>query len=360
MDRKIKKIMQKLQDNGYQAFLVGGYVRDQLLGSFSSDVDICTDALPKDVHNLFNINCKNNYGGSNIKLGKYNVDITTFRKEIKYVGRKPVEMEYINDLEEDLKRRDFTVNAICMDIDGKIIDYLNGINDLNNRLLRSIGDSYQKLEEDPLRILRTIRFATTLKFDIESKLEKALINKVHLVQTLSNERIKQEFSKILRSTNYKKGLQLIEKYGIKKLLNIEYNDVVYTKDLIGMWAQIKMPEKTFTNQEKSNIIKITEIVKEGIINDYTLYQNGLYISSIAAEIMGINTSTITKRYNKLPIKSRKDIKLTVPQLENIISLSSKGKIKSIYQELEWLIISCKLENDFAHISEYIEKNKGKW
>ena len=169
MEKNIKKILETLESEGYQAYLVGGYVRDYLLGIASFDVDIATNALPKDIHRIFN-SSKSNYGSVNIKIDKLNVDITTYRKDLNYINRRPSTVKYINNLEEDLKRRDFTINAICMDKNGNIIDPLNGCLDLDKRLIKMIGDVDIKIQEDPLRIMRAIRFACVLDFGIDNEL----------------------------------------------------------------------------------------------------------------------------------------------------------------------------------------------
>ena len=147
MEKNIKKILETLDSEGYQAYLVGGYVRDYLLGIASFDVDIATNALPKDIHRIFN-SSKSNYGSVNIKIDKLNVDITTYRKDLNYINRRPSTVKYINNLEEDLNRRDFTINAICMDKNGNIIDPLNGCLDLDKRLIKMIGDVDIKIQED--------------------------------------------------------------------------------------------------------------------------------------------------------------------------------------------------------------------
>ena len=239
MEKNIVKILDTLNNSGYQAYLVGGFVRDYLLGINSFDVDIATDALPKDIHNIFNSN-KSNYGSVNIKIDKYNVDITTFRKDLNYVNRKPSTVIYIDNLEEDLKRRDFTINAICMDKNEKIIDPLDGCSDVRKRIIKIIGDIDLKLQEDPLRIMRAIRFACVLDFNIEEKLYEKIKEYNYLVNDLSKERIKSELEKILLSKNYMKGLKILDEVGISDILGIKYNDINYVDDLLGMWAQIEV------------------------------------------------------------------------------------------------------------------------
>ena len=168
MNDKIKEILNKIEDKGFKAYVVGGYVRDFLRKVKSSDVDICTNARVKDLIEIFKDYKVTSleYGNILLETKDYLFEITTFRKDIEYINnRKPI-IEYVNTLEEDVVRRDFTVNSICMDKNGKIIDLLNGKKDLNKKIIRSIGDPDFKIKQDSLRILRSIRFASVLNFKI--------------------------------------------------------------------------------------------------------------------------------------------------------------------------------------------------
>lgn len=258
MKRIIKNILKTLEDNGYEAYLVGGFIRDKILHIKSFDIDICTNAKPEDLEKLFNIKV-NDYGSLSFKLNKYSIDITTFRKELEYQKRKPIKIEYVDTLEEDIKRRDFTINAICMNSKGKIIDLVNGLDDIHNKTIRIIGDASPKLQEDPLRILRAIRLATILDFKIEDKLFKSIKDNNKLVLTLSPYRKRCELDKILSSKNFKKGLELLKDTGILSLLNISYDNIKYTKNILGMYAQLNIGcDLEFTKEEKRNIININE------------------------------------------------------------------------------------------------------
>ncbi len=354
MDKVIKSVLNELNKD-YEAYLVGGYVRDYLLGIKSYDVDIATTALPKDIHSIFNISA-NNYGGAKLIVDNYNIDITTFRKDSLYDKRRPMKVEYVTDLKTDLLRRDFTINTICMDKDGKIIDLLNGINDLNNRTIKMIGDNEFRLVEDPLRILRAIRFATVLDFDLDEELIKAIKKKYKLVSTLSKDRIKSEFSKILMSPNFKKGLKLCDEFKISEELGIEYEDVVYTKDIIGMWVQVKISNIPFTNVEKSNIINITEIINYGTVNNDTLYKYGLYTNLIAGMIMNISSKKISSMYKKLPIKDRSDIAIKGNEISDLLNIFGKD-INIVYEDLKELILHNKLKNKKGDITKYLLKGK---
>lgn len=354
MEKNIKKILETLENEGYQAYLVGGYVRDYLLGVTSFDVDIATDALPKDIHRIFN-SSKNNYGSVNIKVDKLNVDITTFRKDLNYVNRRPSKVVYINNLKDDLERRDFTINAICMNKNGKIIDLLNGCKDLNRRTIKMIGSIDVKLKEDPLRIMRAIRFACILDFKIEDELYEKIKEYSYLVGDLSKERIKNELDKILISKNYKYGLELMKDTKISEVLEINYDDINYVDDLLGMWAQVKVLNIPFTNVEKGNIIKITEVLDFGKIDNEILYKYGLYISRVAGKILNIKTTKISKMYNKLPIKSREDIDITSKEISSIVGVGEV--IGETYKIIEKEILNYRLKNKKSEILKYLEKRK---
>lgn len=354
MEKNIKKILETLENEGYQAYLVGGYVRDYLLGVTSFDVDIATDALPKDIHRIFN-SSKNNYGSVNIKVDKLNVDITTFRKDLNYVNRRPCKVVYINNLKEDLERRDFTINAICMNKNGKIIDLLNGCKDLNRRTIKMIGSIDVKLKEDPLRIMRAIRFACILDFKIEDELYEKIKEYSYLVGDLSKERIKNELDKILISKNYKYGLELMKDTKISEVLEINYDDINYVDDLLGMWAQVKVLNIPFTNVEKGNIIKITEVLDFGKIDNEILYKYGLYISRVAGKILNIKTTKISKMYNKLPIKSREDTDITSKEISSIVGVGEV--IGETYKIIEKEILNYRLKNKKSEILKYLEKRK---
>lgn len=361
MDKIVKNILLKIQSEGYEAYLVGGYVRDYLLGKKTFDVDICTNALPKILHKIFPINNNsNNYGGFNLKIKQYNIDITTYRKEIKYENRKPVEMVYINNLLEDLKRRDFTINALCMNEKEKIIDPLNGIKDIENRKIKIIGDVQNKLQEDPLRILRAIRFSTMLDFDIDNELLLAIKNSPYLVKNLSGERIKEEINKILLCDNCKKGMELIKKLKLNQYLGLDYDVLIKCSDINMMWAQIETNKIPFTKVEKNYIIKLRELIEVGIINEKTLFKYGLYLNSVVSEYLGITKKDVNKIYKKMPIKNEKDLNILTCDIINVLDIKPSKKVGIIKQNIIDRILNRELKNDKKSIINYLIQNKGMW
>lgn len=359
MDKIIKNVLKCIEDAGYEAYLVGGFVRDYLLGIKSLDVDICTNALPKELHKLFPNNSNSNtYGGFKLKIKNYNIDITTYRKELKYDNRKPTEIVYLNNLEDDIVRRDFTINSVCMNKDEKIIDLVGGIEDINKKEIRMLGNIKERLTEDPLRILRAIRFSCILNFNINSDLEKEIKDNYKLVDTLSNTRIKQELNKILLNKNYLKGLELLKEYKILDILEISYDDISYVNDICGMWAQLNTTKNyAFTKQEITNIINIRQIINENVINNKVLYKYGLYNSLVAGEILNIPKKVINNIYNKLPIKSEKDLQITNNEIIEILNIEPSKLLKDIKLELIELILDGKLKNRNSELKKYILKRK---
>ena len=196
------KLIKTIEEHGYTAYIVGGFVRDQLLNIPSNDIDICTSARPSDIRNIFPNSCLPNeaYGSVTVIIKNIRFEITTFRKEIRYLNnRKPIEFEYIDNLLDDLKRRDFLINTICMDKDGKIIDLLNGKSDLDKKEIHTVGDSIYKFSEDALRILRAVRFATNLNFRLSDEVKNAIRETKHYVRNLSYDRKREELNKIFPS-----------------------------------------------------------------------------------------------------------------------------------------------------------------
>ena len=211
------EILKKLNTLGYETYIIGGYPRDTILNYHTDDIDICTNALPHIIKELFDVVKDNSkFGSLTINYNNYLYEITTYRIELEYNNRYP-KIEFTNSLEDDLKRRDFTINTICIDKNGQYIDLLNGIDDLNNKLIRSIGNVDKKIKEDPIRILRAIRLKEKLNFNLDKELESSIIEYGYLLETLSVNTIKSELNKMNdKAINTLKQLKL-DKY-LKELI----------------------------------------------------------------------------------------------------------------------------------------------
>jgi tRNA nucleotidyltransferase (CCA-adding enzyme) len=359
VNSKIKVILEKLVSNGFKAYIVGGYVRDYLLGINSFDVDITTDAKPNEIVEIFGLGNNNNqYGSIRFKDSLYNYDITTFRREIRYEDRKPIEYEYIDSIEEDVLRRDFTVNSLYMDIDGNITDMCDGQVDLENKVLRCVGNIETKMTEDPLRILRAIRFASEYGFEIEEKLLNFIKQNKILLDTLSYNRIKEELDIIFKNDNKEVGINLIKELKLADVLELKIPDnVEITNSYLGIWAQLEFGEDyPFTKNELDMIEDIKKIVGYGIIDSIVLYEYGLFASMVAGEILDIPQSFISSIYKDMPIYNESDIDITGDEIMEHLGIEPSKKLSNIYKDLELHILNRTLENTNEELKKYLNNN----
>ena len=208
-------------EHNYQFYLVGGTVRDILLNIPLTDMDVVTDATPEQMKEFVNGDYTfAKMGSVKCVFNGVKFDITTLRKEKHYQDyRHPAEVFFVKDLKTDHFRRDFTVNAMYMDNHFRLIDFEGGESDLDNRILRMVGDPKKRLKEDPLRILRAIRFSLTYEFTIEPHLENALMRSIQFLNKISKDKIKMEFKKFKDIDNTKLDAML-EKYSIKHLKDV--------------------------------------------------------------------------------------------------------------------------------------------
>ncbi len=198
----VSEVLQRLEQQGYTAYAVGGCVRDSLLGLAPHDWDLCTDALPWDVVRVFNgykvIETGLQHGTVTVLADGHPLEITTFRTEGDYSDhRHPQEVTFVKTIEEDLSRRDFTVNAIAYHPSHGFVDPFNGIEDIHTNTLRCVGKPHLRFEEDALRILRALRFSATYGFDIEPKTKQAVLSCAPLLSRIANERVQSELSRML-------------------------------------------------------------------------------------------------------------------------------------------------------------------
>lgn len=360
MLEKALEVLKILNDNDYEAYVVGGFVRDTLLKRRTNDIDICTSATPKEILEIFdNVTVSDmQYGSVIVSYKGYNFDVTTFRKEIKYEGnRKPVKIKYIKDIKKDLLRRDFTVNTLCMNSKGEVIDILNIEKDIKQKILRTVGNPRYRIKEDSLRILRCIRFATLLDFEIEDKTKYYLSKYGYLLKNLSMNRKKEELDKIFLSKNKEKGRKLLIDLNLTNVLDLnKLNNIVLCTDLLGIWCQLEVDDiYPFTKYEKGQMKLLRSLLQYDEIDNYLLYKYGLYLCTVYADIKGLSKRKLNTKYQCLPITSRKDIKINGEEISIILNRKPGEYIKEIMEDLEINILDNKLNNNYEEIKEYIIK-----
>ncbi len=242
--KEVQEVVKALTGKGFEAYLVGGCVRDFLLGREPKDWDVTTNAKPEEIQGIFPDSFyENEYGTVGVKTRSEHpalavIEVTPYRLEAKYSDqRHPDAVMFTSKLEDDLGRRDFTINALAYDIEEqKIVDNFGGEKDLKNKLIRAVGDPGERLKEDALRLMRAVRLAAELGFAIEEKTQEAIAECAPLLGRISQERIRDEFEKILLSPAPARGLEflrelklletflpeLLEGYGVSQNLHHIY------------------------------------------------------------------------------------------------------------------------------------------
>jgi len=349
---KGRDIVKKLLDSNYQAFFVGGFVRDHLLGLKVTDIDITTDALPSEIQALFPKTKATGlrYGTITVFKGAHAYEVTTFRTDGKYLGhRKPEEVHFSKSLEEDLARRDFTINALAMDYQEKIIDCFNGRNDLELQLIKAIGDPKKRFVEDALRILRAFRFVAKLGFDIERDTLESITTNMKLLTEIASERIIGEFKKILDGGYKNKALRLISESGIGEVFpelnqGLKYFERIHEEGIsyLEFFAMCfylynqEIPDNwRFSNKEKAIMYKIMELISVTETDEYNemiIYRLGIEIPLMANNVSRmINPDndqelTIRKIYQELPVKKTCDLTF---KGQDILELTSERNAEVI-------------------------------
>ncbi|MDO4475525.1 MAG: HD domain-containing protein [Lachnospiraceae bacterium] len=227
MPDKVRKILHRLQEHGFEAYAVGGCVRDACLGRVPSDWDITTSAMPEQVKGLFRrcVDTGIAHGTITVMIGEDGFEVTTYRVDGKYSdGRHPDEVRFTPCLEEDLKRRDFTINAMAYNDTAGLIDLFGGLEDLQNRCIRCVGDPRRRFNEDALRLLRAIRFSAQLDFEIDPDTFEAARELAGTLSRISEERIAAELIKLLQSAHPEK-MQLIYESGMSAVFLPEWDRI---------------------------------------------------------------------------------------------------------------------------------------
>lgn len=229
--KEVETALNILHTNGFEAYIVGGCVRDSIIGLSPSDWDITTSAMPKEIsccfHGYRTIETGIKHGTITVIIDKMQIEITTYRIDGEYSdNRRPDDVLFTDSIELDLKRRDFTINALAYN-KYEIIDLFGGIDDIKNKIVRCVGDSNERFNEDGLRILRALRFASVLNFSIDNGTSGSIHKNKKLLNNISKERINTEFNKLIMGSNYQSIL-------------LEYRDVI----------EVFMPEISSFSQDE--------------------------------------------------------------------------------------------------------------
>lgn len=384
-------VLERIEQNGHEAYFVGGCVRDHLLDREIRDVDIATSATPQFVQNIFDkvIPVGIEHGTVIVRHLNTSYEVTTFRIDGTYSdSRHPDHVAFINKIDKDLERRDFTINAMAMNKQGQIIDLYHGREDLNKRIIRTVGDGYERFKEDPLRMVRAVRFASQLGFtlDIETKHQIRSLNKE--INTVAVERIAVEMEKffagdyISEAMKELKTTELFNNLPVFKyqpsLINLLPAEQTPLHSLAEMFAffhflypQISVntwiKEWKASNQSKRHTIKLVEAVTEfrnkGLEN-WVVYQlpSDLYAGFIrvltALSEHAIPTlQEIRTVASSLPIENRQELEIDGNDLIKLFPDVTKGPwMQKLLYQVEYLVVMRKLTNEKEKIREWLKWN----
>ena len=366
-------ILEKFNEAGYEAYFVGGCVRDYLLNDDFSDIDITTNALPDEVKKIFrkSIDTGIQHGTVTILINGDSFEVTTFRTEDDYIDhRTPEKVEFVSDLKEDLDRRDFTINAMALDSKGELYDYHCGEKDLRNKIIKTVNNPNERFFEDALRMLRAFRFSSKLGFEIEENTLKAIKNNAELIKFVSIERIVNEFRKLLTGKGNKRSLELLldsklNNYipfldEISKIIdfsNYNFCQSLYILSKINDISFEKLKELKLSNKEIKQVKIYEKINKDFISNiplEIILYNYDIEdVTFIASYSKYYDMEDIEKI--KLPIESFNDIAITSMEIISIIDKPAGPWIKEIIKKLEEDILLSKIDNRRKDILDFLIK-----
>ena len=366
-------ILKIFNKNGYEAYFVGGCVRDYLLGEEFSDIDITTNALPEEVKKIFrkSIDTGIQHGTVTILVNGEGYEVTTFRTEDEYTNhRAPEKVEFVNNLREDLDRRDFTINAMALDSNGVLFDYHNGEKDLSSGIIRTVNNPNERFYEDALRMLRAFRFSSKLGFEIEYDTLEAIKKNAELIKFVSIERIVNEFKKLLGGKGNLRSLELLldsklnnyipfleEIEIIQDFSKYSFCQSLYILAMINDIFLDTLKTLKLSNKE-IKLIKEYDKIKEDFINnvplELILYKYNFEDVVFVAEYFSYNNRNTIENC-KLIINSFDEVDITSQEIISTIGEKPGPWIKSVVSELEHEILLNRLDNNRKDILDFLSK-----
>ncbi|MBS4217326.1 CCA tRNA nucleotidyltransferase [Bacillus sp. FJAT-49711] len=382
-------VLEKIEKAGFEAYFVGGAVRDHLLKRDIHDVDIATSATPQEIKKIFSstVDVGIEHGTILVLYNGQGFEVTTFRSESTYEDfRRPQSVTFIRSLHEDLRRRDFTMNAIAMDRAGNFIDPYNGKMAIYNQIIETVGEAAERFKEDALRVMRAIRFVSQLGFSLEYKTEREMANLSYLLKYISVERITAEMTKLLNGTYREKALKIAVETKLYSYWPSLFND----KRIID--SILSLPIKTLkeielwilcvflTNHPNSNELlkkwklpskKIQFILrslsllrwrKEQEWTNFEYYRAGKEISTIVERIYQTSLgndiseieSNIQQLFSHLPISSREDLPISGNDILAWCNKPAGPWVREVMEGIEKAIINKEINNETAEIKRWVK------
>ncbi|MGM8213955.1 CCA tRNA nucleotidyltransferase [Bacillaceae bacterium W0354] len=385
-----KTVMNTLIEHGFECYFVGGSVRDFLLNLDIKDVDIATNAKPEDVQKIFphTVPVGIEHGTILVLENNQSFEVTTYRIEDEYEDfRHPSNVEFVDDITLDLSRRDFTINAMAMDLSGNIIDPFNGRQDLENKLIKTVGASIDRFYEDPLRMLRGLRFTSQLGFSLDDEVISALQSNHHLLEKISMERLTEELIKLFKGKYINLTISLFLNTKVYLSLPIFKDNHQIIKKLTNkivrpinnpsvLFALLHLLEPTISLKDWAKAYKLSNEIKKGaqhLSNIYLSYANHgmtnyliyetkkewlshFYELITLLDVQKESYQSLLNQYQHLPIKKRSELAVTGNDLIQWFPHKKRGEwIGQIINRIEKQVVENKLKNDYGTIESMVKK-----
>ena len=392
---KALPVLNKIVEADFEAYFVGGSVRDRVLGLTVNDVDIATSAMPNEIKEIFKrtIDIGIEHGTVMVLENGESYEITTFRTESTYKDfRHPDSVTFVRSLTEDLMRRDFTMNAIAMDIKGNLIDPFGGLLDIDKRIIRAVGKPEERFQEDALRMMRAVRFAAQLDFEIEGNTLLSIRQNAQLLTNIAIERIQVEFEKLLTGEWYFVGLAAMIKTDLylycpkladkKQALLTLIDRSTSFQNVRQAWAYLllKIDEhqmdqsfnpRTFlkawklSNQLIKESITIYEALvirlERGYLNEWEIFHLGIQFSLEVEDLMeqeGLKQEhlLVLERYDNLPIKEKEELSVSGNDLMKETTVRPGKWMSEALESALKAVIYRKIDNEKQTIILWLKEN----
>lgn len=385
-------VLEKIEQAGFEAYFVGGSVRDHILGLAIHDVDIATSAYPEEIKEIFKrtVDTGIQHGTVTVLMGDDSYEITTFRTESGYQDyRRPDKVTFVRSLADDLKRRDFTINALAVDKNGQVIDKFDGLKDLDKKIIRAVGHAEERFHEDALRMMRAVRFQAQLNFKIEEKTAQAIADNAPLLAKIAIERIREEFVKMMLSQNWQTGLADFIKLGLSEYCpgfkdqKLELAELLDVKDAkfsdeeaafsaIGYVLSLNHQEfnkflrdwkvSNKTREISLNTLNLLHLFESQDFDLWNIYKLGTDNLNRTIELSKIfqiefDYTDLKQKVDQISIKSSHDLELTGKNVCEILDVKPGPIIGKSMSQMERAVVEGNASNNFDDLRHYLLSNQ---
>lgn len=385
-----RPVLQRIERAGFEAYFVGGCVRDTILGDHIHDIDIATSAYPSEIKSIFKRTVDTGIEHGTVMILDHGTgyETTTFRTESGYQDfRRPDKVTFVRSLKEDLKRRDFTINALAMKEDGTVIDLFDGLTDLKRHLIRAVGNPEERFHEDALRMMRAVRFAAKLDFKIDEQTLNGINDNGELLTKIAVERIETEFTKLLLGQNPQRGLHdfistslyqycpqlAAHGHDLEAFSNIQNWSMIKTK--LDAWLAFtnalqihganairqfmkawKLSNDLIAGVQRSD--RILTVIGDGHVSKEDLFkagQSSLTAAVRVAQLNGQSATNLLSEYNQLPIHDSHELAVNGGQLIQKAGIKPGPRLGKVIHQLQVMVLNNQVQNDSAALISAAKK-----